>query len=111
MVIDGWRIDAASTDRQGMMAAALQLGYRLALICAGAGALYIAEFVDWRSAYLTMAALDGRRPRRQPSSPRVVAETDAAGRSRPIVRRSPSSNPWPTSSGARALMLVADPAP
>ncbi|MCB5174897.1 MULTISPECIES: AmpG family muropeptide MFS transporter [Microvirga] len=57
VVIDGWRIDAATTERQGMMAATYQLGYRLALICAGAGALYIAEFVDWRSAYLAMAAL------------------------------------------------------
>jgi PAT family beta-lactamase induction signal transducer AmpG len=57
VVIDGWRIDAASTERQGMMAAAYQLGYRLALICAGAGALYIAEFVNWRSAYVAMAAL------------------------------------------------------
>jgi PAT family beta-lactamase induction signal transducer AmpG len=59
VVIDGWRIDAASTERQGMMAAAYQLGYRLALICAGAGALYLAEFVNWRSAYLAMAALMG----------------------------------------------------
>jgi len=59
VVIDGWRIDAATTERQGMMAASLQLGYRLALICAGAGALYIAEFVNWRSAYLAMAALMG----------------------------------------------------
>jgi len=59
VVIDGWRIDAAPTERQGMMAASLQLGYRLALICAGAGALYIAEFVNWHSAYLAMAALMG----------------------------------------------------
>jgi PAT family beta-lactamase induction signal transducer AmpG len=50
VVIDGWRIDAAPTERQGMMSAAYQLGYRLALICAGAGALYIAEFVNWTSA-------------------------------------------------------------
>ncbi len=57
VVIDGWRIDATSTERQGMMAASLQLGYRLSLICAGAGALYMAEFVSWRSAYLAMAAL------------------------------------------------------
>lgn len=57
VVIDGWRIDVAPTERQGLMAASYQLGYRLALICAGAGALYIAEFVDWRSAYLAMAAL------------------------------------------------------
>jgi PAT family beta-lactamase induction signal transducer AmpG len=59
VVIDGWRIDAAATERQGMMAAALLLGYRLALITAGAGALYIAEFVNWHSAYLAMAALMG----------------------------------------------------
>ena len=57
VVIDGWRIDAAPPSRQGLMAAAYQLGYRLALICAGAGALYIAEFVNWRTAYLAMAAL------------------------------------------------------
>src|SRR5215212_8023715 len=59
VVVDGWRIDAAPTSRQGIMAAAYQLGYRLALICAGAGALYIAEFVDWRAAYVSMAALMG----------------------------------------------------
>ena len=59
VVVDGWRIDVAATERQGMMAASYQLGYRLALICAGAGALYIAEFMSWRSAYLAMAALMG----------------------------------------------------
>src|SRR5919112_6808981 len=48
VVIDGWRINAAETSRQGMMAAAYQLGYRLALISAGAGALYMAEFVNRR---------------------------------------------------------------
>jgi PAT family beta-lactamase induction signal transducer AmpG len=55
--IDGWRIDAAPVERQGMMAAIYQLGYRLAMLCAGAGALYIADFVSWRAAYLAMAAL------------------------------------------------------
>ncbi len=59
VVIDGWRIDAAPTERQGMMAASLQLGYRLALLCAGAGALYIADLVNWPAAYLSMAALMG----------------------------------------------------
>ena len=56
VVVDGWRIDAAPLEKQGIMAAAYQLGYRLALLAAGAGALYIAEFVDWRTAYITMAA-------------------------------------------------------
>ena len=40
-----------------MMAAIYQLGYRLAMLCAGAGALYIADFVSWRAAYLAMAGL------------------------------------------------------
>jgi PAT family beta-lactamase induction signal transducer AmpG len=59
VVVDGWRIDAAPTSQQGIMAAAYQLGYRLALICAGAGALYIAEYASWRAAYVSMAGLMG----------------------------------------------------
>ena len=54
---DAWRIDAAPDERQGIMVAAYQLGYRIALIMAGAGALYIAEFIDWRASYATMGAL------------------------------------------------------
>ena len=57
VTIDGWRIDAAPIERQGMMSALYQLGYRLALLCAGAGALYIADFASWRAAYLAMAGL------------------------------------------------------
>lgn len=59
VVVDGWRIDAAPTEMQGIMAAAYQLGYRIALLAAGAGALYVADFVDWRVAYFSMAALMG----------------------------------------------------
>ena len=57
VVIDAWRIDAAPDERQGIMVAAYQLGYRLAMLCAGAGALYIAEFVNWHVAYQAMGAL------------------------------------------------------
>jgi PAT family beta-lactamase induction signal transducer AmpG len=57
VVVDGWRIDAAPSERQGMMSATYQLGYRLALLCAGAGALYLADFVSWKAAYLSMSAL------------------------------------------------------
>ncbi|MFD2675914.1 AmpG family muropeptide MFS transporter [Camelimonas lactis] len=57
VAVDGWRINAAPQDGQAMLAAIYQLGYRLALLCSGAGALYIADFVDWRSAYLAMAVL------------------------------------------------------
>ncbi|MDQ0467878.1 AmpG family muropeptide MFS transporter [Labrys wisconsinensis] len=57
VVIDGWRIDVAPTENQGMMLACNQLGYRLALLSAGAGAFYIADLADWRSAYLVMMLL------------------------------------------------------
>ena len=57
IVVDGWRIDVAPTEMQGIMAAAYQLGYRIALLAAGAGALYIAEFAGWPAAYVAMALL------------------------------------------------------
>ena len=59
VVVDGWRIDAAPAEMQGIMAAAYQLGYRIALLAAGAGALYIADFASWPAAYFAMAALMG----------------------------------------------------
>jgi PAT family beta-lactamase induction signal transducer AmpG len=57
VTIDGWRIDAAPAERQGVMVAVYSLGYRLAMICAGAGALYLADFQSWRLAYSVMAGL------------------------------------------------------
>lgn len=57
VVIDGWRIDAAGTELQGVMAATSNLGYRLGLIAAGAGALVLADQAGWTTAYLAMAAL------------------------------------------------------
>jgi PAT family beta-lactamase induction signal transducer AmpG len=59
VVIDGWRIDVAPPERQGLMAATANFGYRLGLLAAGAGALYLADFASWRTAYLVMAALMG----------------------------------------------------
>src|SRR3954469_19018161 len=59
VVIDGWRIDAVGTEQQGMMAATSNLGYRIALITAGAGALVLGHWAGWTAAYLGMAALMG----------------------------------------------------
>ena len=59
IVVDAWRIESADLDRQGSMLAAYQLGYRLGLISAGAGALFIASTAGWQVSYLTMAALMG----------------------------------------------------
>jgi PAT family beta-lactamase induction signal transducer AmpG len=57
IAIDGWRIDAAPPEAQGVMAATSNFGYRLGLLCAGALTLYIADFAGWRTAYLSMACL------------------------------------------------------
>lgn len=57
IVVDSWRIDAAPTERQGVMLGAYQLGYAVARAVAGAGALYIAQGAGWELAYGSMAAL------------------------------------------------------
>jgi PAT family beta-lactamase induction signal transducer AmpG len=57
IVVDAWRIEAVGADEQGVMAGAYQVGYRIALFASGAGVLFIAEYLDWTTAYLTMAAL------------------------------------------------------
>lgn len=74
--IDAWRIEAASDEKQGALAAVYQLGYRVALIASGAGALYVAEGVSWHAAYLVMALLMGVGILSALLAPRV-AETEA----------------------------------
>lgn len=59
VAIDAFRIESASPEYQGVMAAMYIFGYRVALLVAGAGALYAAEIVDWSTAYAVMAALMG----------------------------------------------------
>jgi MFS transporter, PAT family, beta-lactamase induction signal transducer AmpG len=43
IVIDAYRIESNTPEYQGAMSATYVFGYRLALLCAGAGAFYIAE--------------------------------------------------------------------
>ena len=56
IVIDAFRIESAEQELQSVLAAAYQYGYRLAVVVAMAGALYIAEFASWTAAYKVMAA-------------------------------------------------------
>ena len=67
IALDAFRIESATTDRQAALAAAYQTGYRLAMIWAGAGVLWIAaraeianaaayQHAAWQTAYLVMAA-------------------------------------------------------
>ncbi len=57
--IDAYRIEIAEQRWQAAMAATYIFGYRVALLVAGAGALYLAEFWSWQVSYQAMAALVG----------------------------------------------------
>lgn len=57
IVIDAYRIESGSLEIQGAMASTYNLGYRCALLVAGAGALFIADIASWPIAYLSMAVL------------------------------------------------------
>ncbi len=59
IVVDAWRIEVAPVEEQGAMAAAYQMGYRIALLVAGAGALFLAAEFNWPLAYTVMAACVG----------------------------------------------------
>ena len=67
IALDAYRIESADVQRQAALAAAYQTGYRMAMIWAGAGALWIAARAElagvasyqqgaWQTAYLVMAA-------------------------------------------------------
>lgn len=57
IAIDAYRIEAEEDQYQGAMSASYIFGYRVALLAAGAGALYLADYYDWRTSYLVMAGL------------------------------------------------------
>ena len=57
IVINAYRIETLTEDEQGAGAANYQLGYRLAIILAGAGALVLADFFGWFITYVSMAVL------------------------------------------------------
>ena len=67
IALDAFRIESADMNRQAALAATYQTGYRIAMIWAGAGVLWIAARAEhgvagdydpgaWRVAYLVMAA-------------------------------------------------------
>ncbi len=56
VAIDAYRIEAMEERYQGAMSATYIFGYRVALLVAGAGAFYLAEYYSWVTAYQIMAA-------------------------------------------------------
>jgi PAT family beta-lactamase induction signal transducer AmpG len=59
IAVDAWRIEAVDAELQGAMAASYQLGYRVALLVAGGGALAIGGEYSYNMAYQAMAVLMG----------------------------------------------------
>lgn len=68
IALDAYRIEAVEESKQGAMAATYQAGYRIAMIAASAGALWVAagiaggegyHYAAWRGTYLVMAGLMG----------------------------------------------------
>jgi PAT family beta-lactamase induction signal transducer AmpG len=67
IVIDAYRIESAASDLQTLMASSYIAGYRIGMLLAGAGALYLASYFGsttaiynyqaWQSTYLIMAAV------------------------------------------------------
>ncbi|MFW5825584.1 MAG: AmpG family muropeptide MFS transporter, partial [Marinobacter sp.] len=59
VAIDAYRIEIAEERLQAALASTYIFGYRLALLVAGAGALYLAEYWSWTVSYQVMALLVG----------------------------------------------------
>lgn len=97
IVIDAYRIEAASVDGQAAMSSVYTIGYRLGVLVAGAGALTLAGMWGWSVAYGCMAifmlvgiitVLCAREPERPEA--RVRADLD------PIVVRFQAEHAhWP----------------
>lgn len=59
IVVDAYRIESLNEEQMGAGSANYVLGYRLAMLAAGAGALFIADIWSWFAAYAVMASLMG----------------------------------------------------
>ena len=65
IVVDAYRIESAPQKMQGALSSMYIAGYRIAMLVAGAGSLYLASYLGveiydvnvWKTVYLTMASL------------------------------------------------------
>ena len=114
IVIDAYRIELAPPSLQAVMSAMYVAGYRLGMIVAGAGALYLADYFGstealysyaaWRNTYWIMAGIMGIGVLttliiREPVNSRVLTAKPSNGESLPIPRK--------TSDYARLLLVFA----
>jgi PAT family beta-lactamase induction signal transducer AmpG len=59
IVLDAYRVERLTAEQQGAGSAVFVLGYRLALLVAGAGALYMADAMPWPQVYTIIALIQG----------------------------------------------------
>lgn len=97
IAVDAWRIESAPLSMQGAMAAGYQLGYRMGLLAATAGALWLAGEYDWRTAYLAMAALMGvgLATTLLIKEPQVQISADTAQREQRVIEFLARKAHWP----------------
>ncbi len=57
IVIDAWRIERFAPAHQAAALGAYSWGYRIAMLCSGAGAIWIAARLGWHASLLIMAGL------------------------------------------------------
>ena len=57
IVIDALRIELLSANLSGIGAALESIGFRAGMLTSGAGALYLAEYLSWPTAYSIMACI------------------------------------------------------
>ena len=102
IAIDAYRIEASAAIHQAALSAAYILGYRVALLVSGAGALYAAEYFGWATSYQLMAAfgcvgllttLITRAPvaeRQDANEPAVSGKQDSLAQRLAALRHSPA---------------------
>jgi PAT family beta-lactamase induction signal transducer AmpG len=56
IVIDAYRIEILKEEEQAAGAATTQIGYRIGLLLAGAGAIALSDFVSWATVFAVLAA-------------------------------------------------------
>jgi PAT family beta-lactamase induction signal transducer AmpG len=93
IVIDAYRVEALEDDEQGAGAGAIVLGYRVGMLTAGAGALWLAAVLTWNEVYAIMGGLVVVG-----MATILAAREPAAGRPRPPPASPPGwCPPWPGS--------------
>jgi PAT family beta-lactamase induction signal transducer AmpG len=114
VAIDAFRIECDIDRHQAALAAAYQLGYRIAILASYTGALYLADLLSWRAAYLSMAGLMGIGMLTVLLRPEPVAEQDRLARgedarARAFVARHPDMPVWLRATLAWLLSAVVAP--